>query len=476
MRLFAEWEHQGETDASPIAVGLIIGIVGGVFGLIFIVACVGVCCFRKYRVRGSAGRSPYLYDKNNSKVPLDESASHVSVGYTNDGIRSGSPASKKKLLAHSSDSSGNSSEHNSQHNSRPYTLNLHKSNNKSTPPAAPPPPALSSYEMSPKSGNQLLDDRNGRDRYENVFKFDNADKRKVTNEKAVDVDSKQKNPIVNALNSSSKFRNNMSANNRDAEERAKRISSTSSLEGLGPAPTPPSSQDDLSRPPRLPPVPKAKASPKSQHAVIKRAPRPTSVSSDELAQIEKGRAAGNNGGRRFRDDSSSSQSDVLSLTLADTKKKIDTTHSLKPDRKGHKGRKKQTQSVSNALETDSDSRLPPEPMNREVRSTPRTQKDRILNEEFEKTGSGRYSKRSNRSTPRSSGGRAGKGFSHRRGRSADHLDSRPTTPTSYYGSVESLPRKQSFMLRKPNVLEIHISFALHNLLAIVLWNMPMAHT
>ena len=422
-----------------MAVGIVIGIVGAVFGVIIIIACIGVCCFRKYRVRGSAGKSPYLYDPN-SKVPIEEASSHASVGYTNDIIKSGSPASKKKLLAHSSDSSGNSD-----HNSRPSTLNLYKSNNRNVPAAPPPPPNLNSYEMSPKSGNLLIDDRSGKGRYENVFRFESRDKRKMVNEKGVDVDSKPKNPVLNALNSNSKFRNSMAANDRDAEERAKRISSTSSLEGLGPAPTPPSSQDDLNRPPKLPAVPKVNQSPKSKHAMIKRAQRTTSVSSDELVQIEKGRrqADDERGMRRYRDDSSSSQSDVLSTTIADTKKKIDTTHSLKPDRKAPKGRKKQTQSVSSMLEPEPDRRHVREEMERDVKPSPMPQRDRILNEEFEKTGSGRYSKRSNRSTPRSSAGK-GKGFSHRRGRSADRLDSRPTTPTSYYGSVESLPRMYFF--------------------------------
>lgn len=429
-------------DNNPMAVGLVIGIVGAVFGLIFIIACVGVCCFRKYRVSGPSGKSPYLYDPhNNSKVPLEENTSHASAGYTNDGIRAGSPASRKKLLHHSSDSSDDKSDP----NSRPGTLNLYKNNNRNFPPAesnnrnVPAPPLPPSYEMSPKSGN-ITDDRGGRGRNDNAFKFDNKDTHKVVSERSVD--SQPKNPVLNALNSNSKFRNSMAANDRDAEERAKRVSSSSSFEGLGQAPTPPSSQDELNRPPKLPAVPKVKQSPKSKHAVIKRAPRPTSVSSDELVRIEKGRTKsdGDPGRRIIRDEtSSSSQSDVVSINTGDTaKKKIDTTHSLKPDRKS-KGRKKQTQSVSSTLDPEPSSRQQRNGFDREVRPSPKTQRDRILNEEFESTGSGRYSKRSNRSTPRSSAGKGAKGFSHRRGRSVDQLDSRPTSPTSAYGSMESLP-------------------------------------
>lgn len=433
-------------DNNPMAVGLVIGIVGSVFAVIFIVTCLGVCCFRKYRVRGSSGKSPYLYDPD-SKANLEENSSHASTGYTNNGVKAGSPASRKKLLHHSSDSSDKSEP---DRNARQYKLNLHRNNNRApqaqgnnrSVPAPPPPPDLKSFEMSPKSGN-VIDDRNGRgrdDREDNVFKFDNKDTHKLVNERNVDSAPRPKNPVLNALNSNPKFRNSMAANDRDAEERAKRISSGSSLEGLGLAPTPPSSQDELSRPPKLPAVPKVKQSPKSKHAVIKRAPRPNSVSSDELVKIERGASKpdAERGRRNVQDDSSSSQSEVISINQGDTaKKKFDTTHSLKPDRKS-RGRKKQTQSVSSTLDPEPISKQRDE-FEREVRPNPRTQRDRILNEEFEKTGSGRYSKRSNRSTPRSSAGKAGKGFSHRRGRSVDQLDSRPTTPTSAYGSMESLP-------------------------------------
>lgn len=441
LKAVREVSYPPQNDANPVAVGMIVGVVGGVFGLILVVACVGICCFRKYRISGSAAKSPYLYD--NSKVPYEETSSHNSVGYTNDGVKSGSPMARKKLLHHSSSSSDRSD-----HNTRPNTLNLYQknngrftrgeTNNRTVPPAPPP---YKSSEVKPTSGN-VLDERGMKG---NVPKVENSlDPTKSAIQK-VDLDSKSKNPVLNALNSNAKFRKSMELNDKDAEERAKRISSGSSLEGLGQAPTPPSSQDDLNRPPKLPSVPKVQQSPRSKHAVIKRTPRPTSISSDELVQIEKGRTKsdGDPGNRIIRNYSSSSQSESTSVSASDTatKKRFDTTHSLKPDRsKGPKGRKKQTQSVSSTLEAET---LPKQAqrdgLNGDTRPAPRTQKDRILNEEFEKTGSGRYSKRSNRSTPRSSAGKGGKGFSHRRGRSVDQLDSRPTTPTSAFGSMESLP-------------------------------------
>ena len=429
-----------------MAVGMVIGIVGAVFAVIIVTACVGVLCFRKYRTGGSSAKSPYLYEKN-SKVPFDETSSHTSAGYTNDGIKAGSsPMAKKKLLHHSSSSSERS-----EHNTRPYTLNLHRNNNSNYPPrqannksvpVAPPPPDVKSNETSPMSGN-LIDIR---------------DTKKTGNER-VDMDSKSKNPVISALNGNSKFRRSMELNDKEAAARAKRIgsSSGSSLEGLGQAPTPPSSEDNLKRPPKLPSVPKAQQSPKSKHAVIKRSARPASISSDELNQIERGRTKQDNarGRRIINDDSSSSQSEVANINAVDTAlKKLDTTHSLKPDRsKGHKGRKKQTQSVSSTVDEETlPKRFEREYLDRDQlprqfqrdglgRPSPRTHKDRILNEEFEKTGSGRYSKSSNRSTPRSSAGKGySKGFSHRRGRSADALNSRPTTPSSAFGSMESLPR------------------------------------
>lgn len=299
----------------------------------------------------------------------------------------GSPASKKKLLAPSDSSDEKEANH------RNGQSRLRGKQNASNVP--PPPPPVPKPDILMNTGRRTENWDGG--------KTDN-----YANEKTVDVDSRQKSTILGALQSNSKFRNSFKANEKDAEERARRISSTS-FDKFGPAPSPPSSQENVSRP-SLQPVPKSPKRDKPKHAAIGRNPRPSSFSSDELNQIERG---------RMRDDNSTASSGDTSVSQVQTggeKKKANTTHSLRPDRKGPKGRKKQTQSVSSALD--------PEPKastrtggdrSTEDRPTPKTQRDRFLennrdpNESFEKMGSGRYSKRSTgRKSPRPPGKNSGK--------------------------------------------------------------------
>ncbi|XP_052780293.1 nucleolar protein dao-5-like [Mya arenaria] len=438
--------YPAPSDSNPAAVGLVIGIVGGVFGLIFIVSCVGICCFRKYRARGSA-RSPFNHDKPR----IDENNS-VSVGYTNESMN-GSPYAKKKLLSQS-DSSGDDK----LDLQRPRTLNLRGNNNKSrgdnfdnrtkgdnnrnglgrttyVPPPAPPPP--------PPNYSGGSSDDNSQD----VF---------GSQERGIDVVTRPKNDMLGALKNNPKFRNSFKSNEKDANERAQRISSSSSLERFGPAPSPPG---DGSNRPSLPPVPKSPKGKKSKHAGINRAPRPTSLSENEVKKLEKGfpRDGQDPDIRVLRDDhSTSSSSEVVAINVkADQKRKADTVHALKPDR-GNRGKKKQTKSVSSAL--DPEPKPSPRMPRDRVQSTddelgrPRGQVERLMAQErdlglpFEKMGSGRYSKGKGRKSPRPGKG-SGRGFSHRRGRSADRLDSRPTTPTSAFGSMEdldSIPRLQRY--------------------------------
>ncbi|KAL4226149.1 hypothetical protein ACF0H5_014136 [Mactra antiquata] len=393
------------SDSNPIAVGMVVGIVGGVFGFIFIVLCVGICCFRKYR-SGRPVKVPYGY--NDSKARLDESSrsNTTSVGFTNESMR-GSPSSKRKLLA-PSDSSDERHD-----NSRP-NMNQNRNRVNVPPPAPPPPPGPEFNSRNSSDSEKKVDLRNGT------------------------VNNGGKSAMLNALHSNSKFRNSFKENERDAEARAKRISTTS-FEKLGDAPSPPSYEDSLSQS-SVTDVPKSPKGKKSKLAGINRHPRPSSLSSEELNQIEKGRRAA----ARERDQSFSS--DEPKNDNNKSKGKVNTTHSLKPDRKGPKGKKKKSQSVSSALDPEpsmnipsgrSDNGRPPD-----GRSGPKNQKDRFLDanrdEPFEKMGSGRYSKRSNgRKSPRP-GKNSGRGFSHRRGRSMEQLNSRPTTPTSMYGSMEDL--------------------------------------
>lgn len=366
------------SDSNPIAVGLVIGVGGGIFGIICIVSCIGICCFRKRR----PGRRPFIFD-HNSKVQLDETRSNtISVGYTNESMR-GSPTAKKKLLA-SSDSSEEKSDSNQ--NGRARKLNMRGNQGAVILPPAPPPVPKPDILMNTGHKTDNWDNRR------NELKL---------RERNIDGDTSN-NPMLNALQSNPKFRNSFKENERDADERAKRISSTS-FDRFGEAPSPPSSQENVSRP-SLPPVPKSPKGKKSKHAAIGRIPRSSSFSSDELKQIERGRSTDD------RSTASSGEIPPMKVQNEGNKKKTDTTHSLRPDRKGPKGRKKPSQSVSSAFDPEPRTgrdRVASTDRALEGKPNPRNQKDRFLdanrdhNEPFEKMGSGRYSKRSTgRKSPR----------------------------------------------------------------------------
>ncbi|KAH3881102.1 uncharacterized protein LOC127879336 [Dreissena polymorpha] len=436
------------SDSNPASVGLIAGLVGSIFGLIFIASCIGVCCFRKYKARGSS-KSPYLYESNKKNVDNDELNNSASVGYTNESLN-GSPFSKKKLLAHSSDSSEENKdlrapkrEFKSRFNRENTAGNGENTKNGSAfvIPPAPPAPKL-----------DIPNGRRGSSSEENRDVFGSQ-------ERGIDVEVRPKNPLLGALKSNPKFQNTFSSTERDAEERAKRISSSSSFEKLGEAPRPPASNTTAAKP-SLPAVPKSPKGRKPKTAGIQRAPRPLSMSDEEVAQIERGLPKdGQDPNIKVLHDNStsSSSSEIVPISVknnANEKRKPDTKHGLRPDRTA-KGKKQQTQSVSSYL--DPDPVLSQRGLAKDrLQSTdgeserPRNQKDRTVEqnreprEPFEKMGAGRYSKGKGRKSPRPGKG-SGRGFSHRRGRSADRLDQRPTTPLSSFGSMEdleSLPQLQ----------------------------------
>lgn len=401
---FSEDRYPPPSDSNPAAVGLVVGIAGGVFGFLFIIGCIGICCFRKYRA-GRMSSKGFVF--HHPEKPKSDTSNSVSVGYTNESM-SGSPMSKKKLLSRSDSDekfeSGNQ-------RPRPRTLNLRGANRTNmangntrsnlspvTPPAPPPPPV---EKLRPVKGN--VGNKSGN-------KSDDSDK---SNERGVDVDSNPRGAMLGALRNNAKFRNSFKSTEEEAEERAKRISSSSSFEKFGQAPSPPSSDESIARP-SLPAVPKSPKSKTSKHARINRNPRPTSLSSDEIAQIEKGHQEdGNDPNIKVLHDngSSSSASEVVPIKVsAGEKKKPNTTHSLKPDRKKiGKSKKQQKESVSSAIDP------PPKPSPRAGRERiqsldsqlddrPRHAHDRVMekdyDEPFEKMGSGRYSKGKGRKSPR----------------------------------------------------------------------------
>ena len=401
--IFSENQFLPPGDSNPAAVGMVIGIVGGVFGFIIIVSIIGICCFRKYRVRGPT-KSPYMYDSS-SKTKLDENQSHMSVGYANENLH-GSPMSKRKLLA-PSDSSDDRSEHGSGNRAKMSTYrNNGKMNN------FPPPPDLKDAAIIP-SGIAY-------DKTQDNFEKLGTGKHE---EHGVDV-AQPRNPMLNALKSNSKFRNTYEQTEKEAEERVKRISSSSSIEILGVAPTPPDSNENLSRP-KLPPVPKSPTSKMRQKtAKIGRIPRSNSFSSDELKKLEKGAEESDNDPniKVMQDSSTASSTEIVPVKVKEKPKKADTSHTLKPDRKGKKGGR--NQSVSSVLEVDETNpslrgrrnQSVPSALDEDPRPNPRAprEKERVqafereFNDNASQNGSGRYSKRSGRKSPRPKGRSSGR--------------------------------------------------------------------
>lgn len=92
-------------NSNPSEVGLIVGIVSGVFVMLLVVAILAVCCHRR------AQKAKILYKANQTKKPLDQQGRPAtSVGFTNDAVQNGythesSPRAKTKLLSENNGSS-----------------------------------------------------------------------------------------------------------------------------------------------------------------------------------------------------------------------------------------------------------------------------------------------------------------------------------------------------------------------------------
>ena len=383
-------------DSNPAAVGLIIGVVGGVFTLIIIFLCVGICCFRKYRARGG-GSTQVPWKK--TPIEYDEERNSVSMGHTNESMN-GSPFAKKKLLSHSDSNGEEKADHNrvrmpNLRNSNSIDLNGNGNNSRGglngrgTNFAAPPPPPpyapAPNFYLSGQSGGSSDENRSG------------------LQERGIDVDTSSRNDMFSALRKNPKFRNSFKQNEKEAEDRAKRISSSSSFDQMGLAPAPPISK------PSLPPVPKSPKGRKSKTAGINKFQRSTSLTEEEVAKLENGEAKRKNNSRH--QDSSTSSSEVVAITSkSEEKPKQDTRHGLKPDRTGKS--KKKTKSTS-ALDDELPKPSPRIPRDREMSTDSEFERperrgpidrvmaqDRDLDLPFEKMGSGRYSKGKGRKSPR----------------------------------------------------------------------------
>ena len=299
------------TDANPIAVGLVVGITGGVIFLLVMMAIIGVCCYKKKKEHDRMMAS-YEY-----KARLDEpEMSTTSYGYANEVTSNGgvgnydgddTPKSQKRLLMN---------------NACPESPVAEKTS-----------PLIASYATSPKKSenfryNQPLRQSGGARR-------DNAINEKKINVTGTDDEQETeipKSPILAALQGNSRFRASFAANEAEAEERRKRISSYTSDDhsesGVSMA-------GQVNKAPPLPSAPKSPATKRSAFASIKRAPRPSSSGSEiEHLQRRYDSDEGDEDIRVLRDgEDQPSPSEMVPIRLhdpqADTKP---SSHTLRPTR------------------------------------------------------------------------------------------------------------------------------------------------
>lgn len=284
--------NPGDTS-NPAEVGLIVGIVAGVFGFLLFVAILVVCCHK----RAQKAKLQYMADQH--KRPLEEKGrTPVSVGFSNNTAPNGyghesSPRAKTKLLSETNGSS-------SPRTNRPKALNL--------------------YTGSKPDASDSKNGQVGPKMSANNEHFQDDDD---TYDKTEDMKRPPKSPFLSDLASNVKFKASHSSNNKEAEERAKRMSSTSSSVG--------SSGASRDSPPPLPvvQVSKSPGTKRKNHASIRRAYRTTSSSEEEFNQIAAMRAN--------VDDSGPSSSEVVPIKNPE---KSNAQHSLKPDKNKKKGNNK----------------------------------------------------------------------------------------------------------------------------------------
>ena len=392
------FDPNGKTTSSTVSAGLVAGIVCAIFGAIIILAIIGVCCHRHAK---KVKRS--MYYNSETKVPLDD-MEILPNGY-NSAARNdyeSSPRSKMKLLSEN-DGSQSSGRTNSD---RPQTLSIRNTGR--------PPPQIGKMDASPtKSRGFDYEREDDKDPYD-VMDGDPEEPRPP------------KSPFMAALHSNSRFRKSFEENERDAETRRKRISSSSMEQSQD------SNTSGEITPPPLPSVPVSRSpgTKKKNHASIRRAPRPVSSSSEDPIG-KSGEETDDPNIRVIRDSNDSPSSTEVIPIKVQNPTKSDTRHTLRPNR-GKKSSEppQETRSKNRLRDIDAESQS-----SRRNETPPRAG-------QFQKYEDGiRSSKRSNKS-PKA----AAKGLGHRR---RGEENSRPTTPTSmaYDDDLESLPRK--FMLCIP---------------------------
>ncbi|XP_041349872.1 serine/arginine repetitive matrix protein 2-like [Gigantopelta aegis] len=251
------------TDANPIAVGLIVGITGGVIFFLVMLAIIGICCYKKKKEHNRQ-KASYEY-----KMRLDEpEMSTTSYGYANEVTSNGgvqgnydgdeTPKSDKRLLMNDSYPENSVAEKTS--------------------------PLIGSYATSPKKSetfkyNQPLRQSGGA-RRDNAINEKKIKRTGTDDEQDSDI---PKSPILAALHGNPRFRASFAANEAEAEERRRRISSNASDDHEAYSESGASSSGLVNKTPPAPPLPSAPKSPRgkrSAFASIKRTPRPSSSGSE----------------------------------------------------------------------------------------------------------------------------------------------------------------------------------------------------
>ncbi|CAC5415872.1 unnamed protein product [Mytilus coruscus] len=206
-----------QNSASAWSVGIIVGTVVGICVFLLLICIIGVCMHKKMR---QAKMNEAMYaTQDKGRLELDITP-NKNFGYTNSYNENGeaSPAARTKLL--------NGYDENRRLN-RPDTLNIRSAYTKPVPAKDPRVQTIN---------KDYQDD--GDDTYYNM----DEDKIIQPNRPKTPV-----TPILSALQSNPKFRKSYTENERDAEDRAKRISYSTSNDSINQRPPLPKVPDSNTR-------------------------------------------------------------------------------------------------------------------------------------------------------------------------------------------------------------------------------------
>lgn len=390
--IFVEPFAPDTTESQPIAAGLIIGVVCGIFFFLVVSAIFIACCYR----RAQRLKRLTMYNSSNTKVPLDQLEGQM--GPSNN--YESSPRAKTKLLPERQLSDGGVENTEGGGGRRPQTLDLKARSQTSR-------SDVTESSNSSRPNNNVAYEHEDEDPYD-----------------VMEGDPKPpKSPFLSALQNNTKFQKSRQYNEKDSEDRRNRLSG-SSFGNRTPGESN-SSLDSRDKVKPLPAVPDNKqltlAEKRKKMESFRRATRPDSFTSDELGgsgeDLDLNKSRGTSGSDSQREENGG-------------KTKANTQHTLRPNRGQEKNKPTSKNNKKDKGQRD-----------RELETAPDSPRSARNTSQFQKMDDGlRGSKRSNKSPKM-----AAKGFGHRRNRSTD---SRPTTPVSMMrdDDEESIRRKFAFSI------------------------------